>query len=327
VRFLGRKTIIRQLEHCLHEKIAFGESRHTAKNELRNALGEEYRFGMSDKKIHSLETFDTYKKVAKEYAKWLIEEKRVNKYIDIKETEQFAKEYIQYRIDCEKSLWTVKMERSALGKIYGKQIELRQLPKRQNENITRSRKECEHDKHFSVSKNSDLIIIASACGTRREDLEKLTINCFKEIDGRLYVQINGSKGGRNRIDPVLLSKEKEVKELLEKMQKDGKEKNDRLFDKVHSKMDVHSYRRFYAKELFKEVSANRQIRNKILKNYPQRHEFKTVRINGERVTKEIQSQYFKPKGTKERFERDDLYVVSQALGHNRIDVTYNSYLK
>lgn len=56
------------------------------------------------------------------------------------------------------------------------------------------------------------------------------------------------------------------------MQKDGKGKKDMLFDKVHSKMDVHSYRRFYAKELFKEVSANRQIRNKILKNYLQRHE-------------------------------------------------------
>ena len=105
---MGRKTIIRQLEHCLHEKIAFGESRHNAKNELRNTLGEEYRFGMSDKKIHSIETFDTYKKVAKEYTKWLIEEKGLNKYIDIKETEQFAKEYIQYRIDCEKSLWTIK---------------------------------------------------------------------------------------------------------------------------------------------------------------------------------------------------------------------------
>ena len=42
------------------------------------------------------------------------------------------------------------MERSALGKIYGQQIKLRQLPKRQDEDITRSRKACEHDKQFSV---------------------------------------------------------------------------------------------------------------------------------------------------------------------------------
>lgn len=90
------------------------------------------------------------------------------------------------------------------------------------------------------------------------------------------------------------------------MQKDGKGKKDMLFDKVHSKMDVHSYRRFYAKELFKEVSANRQIRNKILKNYLQRHEYKTIRVDGEKVTKEIQNLYFKPKRTKEKYIRDDL---------------------
>lgn len=221
---MGRKTITRQLEHCLHNKIGFGESRHEAKNELRNSLGEDYRFGMTDEKIHALETFDTYKKVSTEYAKWMIEEKGLSKYIDIKDTEHYASEYLQYRMDKGLSVWTIKMERSALGKIYGKQIELRQLPKRQDKDITRSRKECEHDKHFSVSKNAHLVLIASACGTRREDLGKLSINCFKEIDGRLYVQINASKGGRNRIAPVLLSKEKEVKELLKNAERRKREK-------------------------------------------------------------------------------------------------------
>ena len=324
---MGRKTITRQLEHCLHEKMAFGESRHNAKNELRNSLGENYHFGMTNDKIHSLETFDTYKKVSKEYAKWLVEEKALNKYIDIKETERYASEYLQQRLDKGMSLWTVKMERSALGKVYGKQIEIRQLPKRHDNDITRSRNECEHDKHFSVSKNRALVTIATACGTRREDLGKLRIDSFREIEGRLYVQIEGSKGGRNRLAPVLYAKEQEVKTILEKMQKEGKEKHDKLFDKVHNKMDVHSCRRYYAKSLFKEVSENRESRNIILKNYPERHEIKTYVVNGVKVTKEIQSQYFQPKGTKERFDRDDLYVVSQALGHNRIDVTYHSYIR
>lgn len=324
---MGRKTITRQLEHCLHDKMAFGESRHEAKNELRNSLGEDYRFGMSDDKIHALETFDTYKKVSVEYAKWLIEEKGVNKYIDIKDTERYACEYLQERLDKGLSVWTIKMERSALGKIYGQQIELRQLPKRQDEDITRSRKECEHDKHFSVSKNADLVLIASACGTRREDLGKVRMDSFKVIEGRLYVEIKGSKGGRNRIAPVLEVKEKEVKAFLERLEKEGKRNNIPLFGKVHSKMDVHSYRRAYAKALYREVSTNRKIRDIILRNYPTRCEMKTTIVNGERITKEVQSQYFRPKGTKEIYDRDDLYVVSQALGHNRIDVTYHSYLK
>lgn len=324
---MGRKTITRQLEHCLHEKMAFGESRHSAKNELRNSLGEHYHFGMTDDKIHAIETFDTYKKVSKEYARWLVEEKGLNKYIDIKETERYANEYLQKRFDKGVSVWTVKMERSALGKIYGKQIDVRQLPKRHDNDITRSRKECEHDKHFSVAKNADLVLIASSCGTRREDLGKLRIDSFREIEGHLYVQIDGSKGGRNRLVPILPSKEKEIKSLLARMEKEGKAKDEKLFDKVHSKMDVHSYRRFYAKSLFKEVSNDRKLRNTIIKNYPQRCEIKTTIENGIRVTREIQSQYFRPKGTKEKYNRDDLYVVSQALGHNRIDVTYHSYLK
>ena len=207
---MGRKTITRQLEHCLHEKMAFGESRHSAKNELRNSLGEHYHFGMTDDKIHAIETFDTYKKVSKEYARWLVEEKGLNKYIDIKETERYANEYLQKRFDKGVSVWTVKMERSALGKIYGKQIDVRQLPKRHDNDITRSRKECEHDKHFSVAKNADLVLIASSCGTRREDLGKLRIDSFREIEGHLYVQIDGSKGGRNRLVPILPSKEKDT---------------------------------------------------------------------------------------------------------------------
>lgn len=104
------------MEHCLHNKIGFGESRHEAKNELRNSLGEDYRFGMTDEKIHALETFDTYKKVSTEYAKWMIEEKGLSKYIDIKDTEHYASEYLQYRMDKGLSVWTIKMERSALGK-------------------------------------------------------------------------------------------------------------------------------------------------------------------------------------------------------------------
>ena len=324
---MGRKTIENQLEHKLHEKIAFGESRHSAKLEMRQELGTEYRFGMSDDKIHSIETFDTYKKVAREYSRWLVEEKGLNKYTDVEKTREYAQEYLKNRIDKGCSLWTVKMERSALGKIYGKRIEI-ELPKREQELVTRSREEHEHDKHFSVSRNSDLILVASACGTRREDLGKITLSSFKEKDGHLYVAINGSKGGRDRLSPILREKENEVRELLERKRAEGKMEHEKLFDKVHSKMDVHSYRREYAQNLYKDIANDKAYRDSVLKHYPKRIEIKTyTNRKGEKVTKEIQSKYFIPKGSKEKFERNDLYVVSQALGHNRIDVSYNSYIK
>lgn len=80
---MGRSTIERQINKALFDKQGFGESRHEAKQELRNQLGEEYRFGMTDEKIHSYVTFDTYQKACQKFGKWLVEEKGINKYAKI----------------------------------------------------------------------------------------------------------------------------------------------------------------------------------------------------------------------------------------------------
>lgn len=66
------------------------------------------------------------------------------------------------------------------------------------------------------------MVVASACGTRREDLGKIMINSFVERDGMLFVKIEGSKGGRDRIATVLPSKAQEIEELLESMKQEGK---------------------------------------------------------------------------------------------------------
>lgn len=50
---MGRSTIERQINNILYGKQGFGESRHEAKQQLREEKGTEYRFGMTDDKIHS----------------------------------------------------------------------------------------------------------------------------------------------------------------------------------------------------------------------------------------------------------------------------------
>ena len=169
------------------------------------------------------------------------------------------------------------------------------------------------DRHFSEKNNRNLIIIAQATGGRRKDLKKMKIEDFRTINGRLYVEIRQSKGGRDRISPIRPDLENDVLDILAKIRAEGRSK---LFARIHTKADIHSYRREYAQELYKIISHNRPLRDTLLKVYPARYE------------PEIKGDTYIPRraGINKCFNRDDLYLVSQALGHNRLDIAVSHYL-
>lgn len=323
---MGRSTIERQINNILYSKQGFGESRHEAKQQLREEKGTEYRFGMTDDKIHSYDTFDTYQKACQRFGKWLQEEKDINKKADINKCKEFAKEYIQYRLDVDKvSVWTAKMERSALSKLYGEKIEI-DMPKRDTKDIVRSRGEKEQDKHFSEERHIDLVTFAKATGCRRCDLEKLTpAKFYTDRNDVMWVKIEKSKGGRDRVAPILPKYREFVGEYLA-----GKDKDTKLFHKISHSADIHSYRGDYARELYKAVEQDKDFKDKILARYPTRHEYKIIkdRETGESRTYEIQSNTYNTRGeNKQTFDRDEAYICTCALGHERLEVTVTHYLK
>lgn len=112
------------------------------------------------------------------------------------------------------------------------------------------------------------------------------------------------------------------------MKKQGKKENEPLFHHVSKNMDVHGYRRSYAKDLLAYVEQNKDYKEQVLKLYPERHEYRTItnKQTGEKEIQEIKSEYYSPRGEDKKYLRDDLYIVSQGLGHNRLDVTF-SYIK
>lgn len=314
---MGRKKDVERLFHqTLSDKLAFGQSKKAAKKDLG--------FGQSTYQIYSVNSYKTYLKQCKQYAKWLKQEKGINKIDDINKTEQYAKEYIQKRLDDGKSIYTVKMERSALGMLYGKQIDIK-LPSRTPDQITRSRKETKNDRYISRDgKYKDVFTIAIATGSRRKDISKLCVNNFREVDGKLYVYFERSKGGRDRLTPVLEKYEKDVRDIIEQAKNEGKT---RLFNHIPKEIDIHGLRREYCQGLYDEIKDNKELRNEILKNYPERRELKTQKDkNGNTVTKEIKSDVYKDRSGNV-WKRDDIYVLSQALGHNRLDVSITHYLK
>lgn len=314
---MGRKKDVERLFHqTLSDKLAFGQSKKAAKKDLG--------FGQSTYQIYSVNSYKTYLKQCKQYAKWLKQEKGINKIDDINKTEQYAKEYIQKRLDDGKSIYTVKMERSALGMLYGKQIDIK-LPSRTPDQITRSRKETKNDRYISRDgKYKDVFTIAIATGSRRKDISKLCVNNFREVDGKLYVFFEKSKGGRDRLTPVLEKYEKDVRDIIEQAKNEGKT---RLFNHIPKEIDIHGLRREYCQGLYDEIKDNKELRNEILKNYPERRELKTQKDkDGNTVTKEIKSDVYKDRSGN-IWKRDDIYVLSQALGHNRLDVSITHYLK
>lgn len=242
-----KQTIMYAVHGALANKIAFGESKHKNKQELG--------FGESSYKIYSYSTYSTYKKECEEYARWLIEEKKIDKYTKLEDTKKYAKEYIEKRLNVDKvSVYTAKMERSALGMLYGKRVDI-DMPKRDNKNIVRSRNETENDKHYSrTGKYRDVFSFALGTGCRRCDLENLNVNCLVEKDGHLYIKILGSKGGRDRLSPVRGEYKEEIKNIVAERKEKGEIK---IFNKIPSRIDIHSLRREYAKNLYKDIVADR----------------------------------------------------------------------
>ena len=299
---MGRKTISNQIHSALADKIAFGESKHLDKIE------KVATFGISTYKIYSFGTYDTYNKVGREYGKWLAD--KGVKYGNLTDTERYAREYIETRLSEGKSVYTLKMERSALGMIYGHNIDI-SLPIRHNEDVKRSRCDTNNDKHISrTGKYSDIFNVATASGCRRCDLKSLNINSLIERNGKYFIEIKQSKGGRDRLAPVLPSKADEIKKIFDHAKQNGKGK---LFDHIPKEIDVHGLRREYAQELYISLADDKYLRDEYLTYYPVRHE-------------NVKSDFYRDREGNV-FERDTVYVVSQALGHNRIDTSITAYLK
>ena len=119
------------------------------------------------------------------------------------------------------------------------------------------------------------------------------------------------------------------REHIERFLED-RDKDARLFSKISHSADIHGYRGNYTRELYKKVGEDKEFKENILKKYPERHEYKTVKdkITGESRVYEITSEYYVTRGeNKQTFVRDDVYICTCALGHTRLEVTVTHYLK
>lgn len=295
-------------------KIAFGKSKHEAKK----GLG----FGQSTYRIYAKESYDTYKKECLKFADWLENEKGIKRAKDIEDVKPYAQEYLQSRLDNGCTVWTVKTERSALGMLYGETIEI-DMPKRDIHDIKRSRNN--RNAHYSRDgKYQDVYTIALATGGRRADIEKLTPYDFKYQDGKLYAIFERSKGGRDRLSYV---REEYVQDVLKIVQEAKESGRNKVLEEIPENMDIHALRREYAYSLYQDIQKDSELRTFLLAHEPPRKEYRTsTNKDGQKVTKEVKKDIYKTREG-DVFKRDDIYIISRQLGHNRIDTAICHYLK
>lgn len=281
----NKKSLIKQVQDKLLSKMAAGESRHLGKQE-----------GIAESKIYSYGTLDAYMQQCCDFVKFAKSEHGCK---TLEECRPFVNDFLQRSIDGGKSSYTIKLQSSALAKLYdcGSDSFI-STPARHRESITRSRGSAIRDSHFSETRNKALVDFCCSVGTRRHELAALTGDCLRQDEQSNYhIWIKQGKGGRSRLAPVVGTKS-EIQNVVDLCTKAGTGK---VFPVVHNGADIHHYRAIYAERVYKSQA---------------------------RPVATLQSsEKYHCRGSKKGivYDRQALMATSRALGHNNRASTVASH--
>lgn len=298
------RDIHAQIKETLQAKERFGKSKYEAK-----------RDGSYKEGIYSYATAETYHRECHKFAKYVTANNPQGRHISLKDAQSYAKDYIaKENADASKSAYTVKLERSALAKLYNVDAKtLGDVKNRSRKDITRSRERTVISEktgkeilnrstragHFSEKNHVDEVSFAKSTGMRRSEMESVRGDqLYLKENGSYYIKMDGyqCKGGREREIPIIGNIER-IKELCSNA---GHEK---IWENVPAAMDVHHYRSQYASDLYKQIARERD-------NIPKEERYC---CRGDL------------KGT--WYDKPAMMKVSEALGHSRINVIAEHYLR
>lgn len=295
---MKRRNLKIQMNHILDGLLCISEKRHLAK--LEQQLDHNRTIG-----IHSIKTADNYRNTINHFGNWLRNNKTelwLSKDLSLI-TSDICYEYLSMKEAEGKSAWTISSDMASLNKILNLKLtkENGNLKTRRQKDIIRSRT----NKNILLPQkilvqNADQIIIARATGARRESLDinskiksKHLITkkafIFNHTTGLPECVTLTEKGSKQRWSPIIKSLQSNVQLILKKYEND----EEPLFKSYSRLIDNHFYRREYAKSRFFEE----------LKNMPT-----------------------STNKTYKSYNIEKLREVSKNLGHERYQVTADSYL-
>lgn len=258
--------------------------------------------------LYSYSTYHSYCKHAKLFAAWLRKNHKECK--KLSQAQKFVNEYLEYRIAQKKSSYTIKLDLSALVKLYPGTTASDYIPTppRLRKDIKRSRHDLPHHKHFSEKRNAMLVATAKATGLRRSELCQLRCGDWEFDPGsgptpepKYYILVSrGAKGGRPRRAEVLCD---DPEAIINFMKAQGGAM-DKVFKKPISKAaPIHAWRAEYATAVYLKYA-------RPLDTLPR---------------KEIYYCRKDRKGIK--FCKKGMLMASKNLGHSRLSVVGEHYIR
>ena len=314
---------------------SFGESKRDAKEN-----------GTDREKIFSFNTYKAYWKHTKYFIQYIKENHP--DCTTLKSARKYVNEWLQARADQGLSAWTVQLEAKAMGKLYGISPDDEKYfkpPKRNRADIKRSRGDKVRDRHFSITNNDELIKFCRGTGLRRgelselrggelltkeqieqeiskieaipepekskEDLRRLQVlKDTRLFDSEYYVYVRNGKGGRERLSPIV---GKNIEQIVERIR--NTPEGEKVWQHVHKSADIHGYRAEYATAIYKAHA--RAI-----------EEIPYDRVNrgtGRRYQSQVYTCRKDEAGKK--LDKAAMLICSKALGHNRISVVADNYIR
>ena len=218
-------------------------------------------------------------------------------------------------------------------------------PKRNRSEIKRSRGDAKRDRHFSEANNDELIKFCRGTGLRRSELADLKgtdlvtreqieaqITALEQIpeqkrtpgdtkrlqmlqdtrmfEGEYFIHVRNGKGGRERVSPIIGKNQTQIIDRMKNTLPDEK-----VWQFIHQCADIHSYRSDYAVAIYKA------------------HARKISEIPFDRVNKGTGKRYQSDVYTcrkdeaGKKLDKAAMLVCSKALGHNRISVVADNYIR
>ena len=329
------KTLHQQAYDRLNKMLHVGESKKAAVAD-----------GTADEKIFSFSTYKSYWK----HIKYFLQSIQTHhpECTTLRAAKKYVNEWLQSRVDQGLSAWTVQLEAKALGKLYNIKPDDEEYffpPKRKRTDIKRSRGDCVRDQHFSVTNNHELIKFCQSTGLRRSELENLRgedlmtrgqieaeISRIEALpkanrtpgdeaelkmlldtrlfEGEYFIRVRNGKGGRKRVSPII---GKLIQRIVERME--DTPPKDKVWQYVSSNADIHSYRADYATAIYKAYA--RPI-----------DEIPYDKVNqgtGRKYQSEVYACRKDESGKK--LDKAAMLICSKALGHNRISVVADYYIR
>lgn len=325
------KDLHQQAYEQMQDKLAIGQSR-----------AEDKRNGTAKDKIYAYATYETYWRHIRYFLRWL--KKQHPECTTLKKAKRYVPEWLEERVNAGLSAWTIHTELAALCKLYGITADdpnRFQAPSRHREDIKRSRNDVSRDRHFSASNNLELVKFCCGTGVRRNVLQRLRGDdlwtrerIVKELEEKELSSLNTQqqillretlemypgydyfiyhrrdKGGKSRYAPIIGP---DTAMIVARMRNTAP--NERVWQHVHDAADIHGYRADYATALYKQFA-------RPIADIPYD---RINRGSGRKYQSEVYTCR-KDEGRR-KYDRRAMEVTSKALGHNRVCVIAESYLR